>query len=163
MRFIPACAGNTVSIDSGMVTLPVHPRVCGEHHHLIALKVSAVGSSPRVRGTRPSLRPSPRGFRFIPACAGNTGWAAGPAPAFAVHPRVCGEHHPIVPQIRSNAGSSPRVRGTLPKEMARVREIRFIPACAGNTMEGEHPPMAITVHPRVCGEHTSSNSLIHYN
>ena len=50
-RFIPACAGNTGTQWRAGVHLPVHPRVCGEHAALKALRGKTAGSSPRVRGT----------------------------------------------------------------------------------------------------------------
>ena len=132
-RFIPACAGNTMSPTNCALVVPVHPRVCGEHAVLIDIAKAAAGSSPRVRGTRHHVRHVRHEQRFIPACAGNTERGADGLAEFAVHPRVCGEH------ARRTA--------------RRTRSGRFIPACAGNTVR--RPPRAprAAVHPRVCGEH----------
>ena len=71
-RFIPACAGNTWRRWERWHRKPVHPRVCGEHGYLGEEQIYRTGSSPRVRGTRSVSQCSPHGFRFIPACAGNT-------------------------------------------------------------------------------------------
>ena len=69
-------------------------------------------SSPPVRGT-----PFEGWFiaginRFIPACAGNTVGPDRPRPGNAVHPRLCGEHTPMIERIYPTTGSSPPVRGT---------------------------------------------------
>ena len=71
-RFIPACAGNTVSGQRSNVGNAVHPRVCGEHFEAGAASGFYPGSSPRVRGTHRSRRCRRGRGRFIPACAGNT-------------------------------------------------------------------------------------------
>ena len=112
---------------------------------------------PRVRGT-----------------TGNTATASARILVRPVHPRLCGEHQPLVqsgarptvhPRLcgehfdlgctcagNTSAGSSPPVRGTLdtlhPRlcgEHCVVTAPRCHPACAGNTSP---------VHPRLCGEHT---------
>ena len=70
-----------------------------------------------------------------------------------VHPRVCGEHGPPVGPSQAGRGSSPRVRGTPVHPDSAPRERRFIPACAGNTRAASKASPAISVHPRVCGEH----------
>ena len=70
-RFIPACAGNIYAQQSMLLSVAVHPRVCGEHGLSPFLSFAIIGSSPRVRGTcRPPIRYA-RPRRFIPACAGN--------------------------------------------------------------------------------------------
>ena len=97
------------------------------------------GSSPRVRGTRWPARSG---------CAGCT-----------VHPRVCGEHAKCFDDIVPNIGSSPRVRGTLRPWLAKAVSKRFIPACAGNTCSSRAVGPPASVHPRVCGEHSSQNDL----
>ena len=71
-RFIPACAGNTVSGFDARLFGPVHPRVRGEHHSRAQRNRSEYGSSPRARGTQRSGGRWLAVLRFIPACAGNT-------------------------------------------------------------------------------------------
>ena len=153
LRFIPACAGNTATTQSGRGRYSVHPRVCGEHHNLGLGFQLEIGSSPRVRGTHTHNTERPRRGRFIPACAGNTRHAVLPSPNTSVHPRVCGEHHNNAIRAGKLLGSSPRVRGT-PAAGHTTREPgRFIPACAGNTSGISESHDNTTVHPRVCGEH----------
>jgi len=135
-RFIPACAGNT--------------KLAGARDGR-----SPSGSSPRVRGTHWCRCRPARQLRFIPACAGNTVlplWRCGRPP---VHPRVCGEHTILFRTTRVPSGSSPRVRGTPQAAVFVLLNLRFIPACAGNTRERPSAWPWWSVHPRVCGEHLS--------
>ena len=152
-RFIPACAGNTAADPRCRTGYPVHPRVCGEHAVPASDVVLTSGSSPRVRGT---LARDPGGHRlrrFIPACAGNTVLFAAARGRKSVHPRVCGEHCGSGGRRPQHSGSSPRVRGTPNEQRVGVDLLRFIPACAGNTMLVRFHAGATPVHPRVCGEH----------
>ncbi len=161
-RFIPACAGNTRPTCSIAAPLTVHPRVCGEHPPPPRPPFPLPGSSPRVRGTLQDSIEWSGYYRFIPACAGNT----QPLPLcilyMPVHPRVCGEHLLFPPMCNQSSGSSPRVRGTRPLNRGRSCQPRFIPACAGNTLSLPGNSWKVTVHPRVCGEHslTVINPLI---
>ena len=157
-RFIPACAGNIVTLAVDASISAVHPRVCGEHL-LVGVSVDAAyGSSPRVRGTSlgwiqisPAARFIPacagtyaaRHFchgipRFIPACAGNMCSVWRTQPSCPVHPRVCGEHDEHTGETNFLSGSSPRVRGTSPWFFPPPCPCRFIPACAGNI--SQRPP-----------------------
>ena len=70
-RFIPACAGNAPRQGPPIWRLTVHPRVCGERGIVVGRARTAVGSSPRVRGTHQRLGRLVLRIRFIPACAGN--------------------------------------------------------------------------------------------
>ena len=70
-----------------------------------------------------------------------------------VHPRVGGEHLPVIPLERIVDGSSPRGRGTLRRALGRGLPWRFIPAWAGNTFRVPVWSYITTVHPRVGGEH----------
>ena len=72
----------------------------------------------------------------------------------SVHPRVCGERAPSAHPRPHSRGSSPRVRGTLSFPPDEGRNVRFIPACAGNARGRCVAAWAWAVHPRVCGERT---------
>ncbi|EMG69079.1 hypothetical protein G207_07777 [Salmonella enterica subsp. enterica serovar Newport str. Shandong_3] len=51
---------------------PVYPRWRGEHNDKLSVTAITIGLSPLARGTRRAYRAHGRGFRFIPAGAGNT-------------------------------------------------------------------------------------------
>ena len=153
-RFIPACAGNTVSQRPANSCMSVHPRMRGEHFTSTYHCFSKYGSSPHARGTRERCAEQGRPMRFIPACAGNTGIPHSRPPRQSVHPRMRGEHrhHPqVIPAV---VGSSPHARGTLPRRCPARGYCRFIPACAGNTIAAGLSRPVRPVHPRMRGEHT---------
>ncbi len=132
-RFIPAHAGNTADSMFKMPFMSVHPRPRGEHGLSKPFFAMVDGSSPPTRGTRLTLAVQPRGHRFIPAHAGNTGSAPCTACPAAVHPRPRGEHHLSHLLLHVLLGSSPPTRGTR-RASRRCRSMaRFIPAHAGNT------------------------------
>ena len=152
VRFIPACAGNSLTSDPARARAPVHPRVCGEQSACSLLIRASSGSSPRVRGTGCSLLYLFMRRRFIPACAGNSGSIRTRCSRWSVHPRVCGEQLCPASSATAANGSSPRVRGTAYINDAAVFAQRFIPACAGNRFACSNPHYPRSVHPRVCGE-----------
>ena len=130
--------------------------MCGEHSWCAAPGIRSSGSSPRVRGTLDVVGLPERCRRFIPACAGNTQLERLLMNTLTVHPRVCGEHLERAGELWINYGSSPRVRGTPMLVGLESSGRRFIPACAGNTYWESQRQSALTVHPRVCGEHVAS-------
>ena len=156
-RFIPTCVGNTHYLPSRSLYTSVHPHVCGEHISSGLWVFLNAGSSPRVWGTPRSFPPSVQITRFIPTCVGNTQINRQALFMQAVHPHVCGEHDLYEAKPPGFNGSSPRVWGTLIKEMVsdansmpmsgsspRVwgtpvsnnnnnAKNRFIPTCVGNT------------------------------
>ena len=69
---IPAYAGNTRSMKSGIDRGGDHPRVCGEHDVCNSGLAVNQGSSPRMRGTRFGGEQEHRHPGIIPAYAGNT-------------------------------------------------------------------------------------------
>ena len=73
--------------------------------------------------------------------------------AHLVHPRACGEHTLYLVDIATDAGSSPRLRGTCRTEYDEWVGLRFIPAPAGNMVSAFGPVVVSAVHPRACGEH----------
>ncbi len=163
MRFIPAYAGNTRLRLLYACDIAVHPRVCGEHWVSQEGRNGFVGSSPRMRGTHEDAQNYRQQPRFIPAYAGNTSVYAGGLAGSAVHPRVCGEHNVLMTPMDKHCGSSPRMRGTLPSLRRRAFPRRFIPAYAGNTPHRTAHPQCLSVHPRVCGEHSSCKRLLQKN
>ena len=136
--------------------------MCGEHGRCVICICLRHGSSPRVRGTRLVVLARVGDVRFIPACAGNTEVAASGFACDAVHPRVCGEHEVLTPEVGRVTGSSPRVRGTLSRLRRCGQRTRFIPACAGNTRARGVCVASTSVHPRVCGEHNTSKYSFHF-
>ena len=152
-RFIPTCVGNTPVIQAVGISSPVHPHVCGEHLTGASPCPCPFGSSPRVWGT-PNHETLLRCLlRFIPTCVGNTLRMPRVCTAAAVHPHVCGEHRGIKRHKSVNAGSSPRVWGTLYFSAHSRLFSRFIPTCVGNTGSTRTPMASKPVHPHVCGEH----------
>ena len=153
---IPACAGNTAELLEELLNDGDHPRVCGEHPPQCRKPDDRPGSSPRVRGTLPVVAEHLLRHGIIPACAGNTDFAALLVLPSRDHPRVCGEH--LIPHLATSfgVGSSPRVRGTPEAFDAFMPYGGIIPACAGNTVCGEFSSAAWGDHPRVCGEHWAS-------
>ena len=155
-RFIPAPAGNSRLSSRRCSMRSVHPRACGEQGLVSMSPGSAVGSSPRLRGTAVQVRSQQRGIRFIPAPAGNRSALPPPRVTRSVHPRACGEQHPRASATAPDAGSSPRLRGTGAAREKRDALDWFIPAPAGNSLHALGLGLGPTVHPRACGEQRPS-------
>ena len=120
----------------------------------IAARMSSVnGSSPRGRGTPLPPRDAVPPARFIPARAGNTCSRPRSIRSTPVHPRAGGEHFRAPLHAHVHGGSSPRGRGTRWGCAPGSCAPRFIPARAGNTMDGTAANQLRTVHPRAGGEH----------
>ena len=60
--------------------------------------------------------------------------------------------------VPNSCGSSPRLRGTLYVGYKALRQDRFIPASAGNTVDIHREYIKPAVHPRVCGEHVEDRA-----
>ena len=113
-RFIPAPAGNSHCGSAGETARSVHPRACGEQPVSETMVESSVGSSPRLRGTGQGGLLEGLARRFIPAPAGNSARLAESLRGSSVHPRACGEQFNAFKGWVTDAGSSPRLRGTDP-------------------------------------------------
>ncbi len=133
-RFIPACAGNRISLTSPATPVTVHPRVRGEQYQCFGTRFAPIGSSPRARGTAAAQNCADHRARFIPACAGNRPTSASTRGSKAVHPRVRGEQILNLATSLADSGSSPRARGTDRRGIRTMSASRFIPACAGNRL-----------------------------
>ena len=92
VRLIPARAGKTGEEAVDVCEVRAHPRACGENRTIVAWRLPAAGSSPRVRGKRAVSRGRAWHRGLIPARAGKTA-ALGSVCGFAwAHPRACGEN-----------------------------------------------------------------------
>ena len=89
-RYIPACAGEAIAPIRTVLTVRVHPRVCGGSPLPRASVYVLAGTSPRVRGKRYLGRIPCLSVRYIPACAGEARRSGATRAAKWVHPRVCG-------------------------------------------------------------------------
>ena len=152
-RFIPAGAGNTMSMPRVLPSNAVHPRRRGEHYRRIRDHGFHRGSSPQARGTRRHDDGQLYVGRFIPAGAGNTTGCGSRRSATSVHPRRRGEHPIMISKPGIMGGSSPQARGTPVPRRLRQWDRRFIPAGAGNTPGRWDQAPRAAVHPRRRGEH----------
>ena len=87
-----------------------------------------------------------------PAGAGNTRHQCCGQARPGAHPRGCGEHAAPVLRPSASGGSSPRVRGTPLSGVFLTRQLRLIPAGAGNTTKPTARVDMSWAHPRGCGE-----------
>ena len=154
-RITPACAGKTASVCLSSAQSKDHPRVCGENLHLFYCGRQGVGSPPRVRGKHSLSAQKARASRITPACAGKTPEGYIYFLITQDHPRVCGENVIDKANELVTAGSPPRVRGKLSRQVAQLANMRITPACAGKTDWMKSPIGNSRDHPRVCGENSN--------
>ncbi len=173
-RFIPAGAGNTHSGDLGVISVVgLSPLARGTHRHkasagLLRRFIPAgagntrviqhqanrdAGLSPLARGTQQFLPQLSLGDRFIPAGAGNTTARPKRLNSMPVYPCWRGEHGIAKVDGVLLRGLSPLARGTRHFSLPQYREIRFIPAGAGNTVKTNSDRQTTAVYPRWRGEH----------
>ena len=132
-RFIPAGAGNTISVMLKDIAGSVYPRWRGEHWQNKHRGTRGAGLSPLARGTLDQAVLFFQRRRFIPAGAGNTQKQNTETAVPAVYPRWRGEHDEITLTTEQKRGLSPLARGTRAAVVPGGRCRRFIPAGAGNT------------------------------
>ncbi len=135
-RFIPAGAGNTKVVIEPLANLAVYPRWRGEHVDFPVPVLPIIGLSPLARGTLAVLNAVAISSRFIPAGAGNTLELVAERQEIAVYPRWRGEHANAISGVLFSPGLSPLARGTRRANRCCGQHARFIPAGAGNTLNG---------------------------
>ena len=79
---------------------------------------------------------------------------------FRDHPRMCGEHLDAGSEQKPCPGSSPHVRGALLRLLIAATIGGIIPACAGSTALLTVDSSTSGDHPRMCGEHSLSKSIV---
>ena len=158
-RIIPAYAGQTHISTSVTGRWTDHPRACGANATAVDNCVPGDGSSPRMRGKRPS-RYDIRGCRrIIPAHAGQTAYRSQGPSRRSDHPRACGANRVRWRARGPRAGSSPRMRGKLGPPPPEPPENRIIPAHAGQTAFYNGLTISKPDHPRACGANSSVISM----
>ena len=152
-RIIPAYAGSTRIESRAMSSHGDHPRIRGEHMHVLFAFSEFLGSSPHTRGALRGVRAAAGTGRIIPAYAGSTSRGRLLRRRLRDHPRIRGEHTNDAQMEAFSAGSSPHTRGALHTQPSESGPTRIIPAYAGST--GPRPPArrTSTDHPRIRGEH----------
>ena len=113
-----------------------HPRIRGEH--------ASVDIERRIRP------------RIIPAYAGSTSALRSSTRLLADHPRIRGEHSDFSGFAAAKTGSSPHTRGALAASLAVESTEGIIPAYAGSTTKTRTATRPWRDHPRIRGEHRSS-------
>ena len=135
----------------------VYPRWRGEHGNRSLNSTPASGLSPLARGTHLSPYEFYAPSRFIPAGAGNTASHSIRWFSMTVYPRWRGEHVTWRRPAIDFSGLSPLARGTLEPVFLSARNVRFIPAGAGNTVRIGFENLYAPVYPRWRGEHKSGS------
>ena len=150
-RIIPAHAGQTPPSAPSCRRRPDHPRACGANSIRHPFAVTALGSSPRMRGKQRPVAPKRVAVRIIPAHAGQTDLPYGRAIESTDHPRACGANAHQRGGQHAQTGSSPRMRGKLFGTPDTWNHPRIIPAHAGQTHRQTIRDSSRADHPRACG------------
>ena len=150
-RSIPASAGQPFSRGQAKSKRQVYPRECGAAPLSRRTTFSRRGLSPRVRG---SPVPVQRGCglrRSIPASAGQPVLLLLTPLSVEVYPRECGAAVVEAKRNQIATGLSPRVRGSRLFLADKSRELRSIPASAGQPRRLGAILGVARVYPRECG------------
>ena len=151
VRTIPARAGEPDELLLRVGERRDYPRSCGGTSSGTSPGRECVGLSPLVRGNRPPS-PSRRGSsRTIPARAGEPRRASSISSASADYPRSCGGTVDDKVEGGSIEGLSPLVRGNHHHSAAAGRQVRTIPARAGEPTCAWGSPAGHGDYPRSCG------------
>ena len=152
MRITPAYAGKRLLRQLRHITSRDHPRVCGEKVGPVGCVSGWLGSPPRMRGKVWHGVALADGHRITPAYAGKSCIYRSTTSISWDHPRVCGEKGAPVPNVPVAAGSPPRMRGKVPRNLTDYQTRRITPAYAGKRRALLFQARQYGDHPRVCGE-----------
>ena len=125
--------------------------MCGAAIPLRSGRYSAMGLSPRVRGSLHQRLSFPLAPRSIPTCAGQPVTRFFPEDVRQVYPHVCGAALLDRNSRYALGGLSPRVRGSLHHVRTGPLADGSIPTCAGQPTIRMTYRGSIPVYPHVCG------------
>ena len=151
-RITPAYAGKRPAASAARSAKWDHPRVCGEKFRFILLSLLSSGSPPRVRGKAGGCRTAAASSGITPAYAGKSLLNTDNTTAARDHPRACGEKPPSCPEMSTNEGSPPRMRGKAQGQVMAGFAFGITPAYAGKSVHRSGLHRTEGDHPRVCGE-----------
>ena len=151
-RLIPAHAGKTSPLTTGVADSWAHPRSRGENLKQAARDVNKAGSSPLTRGKRHVRCDGRTPAGLIPAHAGKTSRSCSRAGCRGAHPRSRGENGRLHGLDEEGAGSSPLTRGKRGLHNQGLEGGRLIPAHAGKTLRRRLLRVNLRAHPRSRGE-----------
>ena len=134
-RITPAGAGKTNASRRKEISLPDHPRRCGENHHVNASFSSCVGSPPQVRGKPAAFLWAICAKGITPAGAGKTSRCSRVHLVIGDHPRRCGENTAAAQFFNEKLGSPPQVRGKRFVACLNSCIVGITPAGAGKTLK----------------------------
>ena len=158
LRLIPAHAGKTCLIGTGLKVSRAHPRSRGENPFVWLTRLVWRGSSPLTRGKLSHSLFLSAGVGLIPAHAGKTCRPRSGVCWGAAHPRSRGENVMAVQSACAPAGSSPLTRGKLTEVPQLGWPYRLIPAHAGKTAGLRMGATPLAAHPRSRGENPKTRS-----
>ena len=121
--------------------------------------VSAIDTTPRVRGLRLGDLGIIAECRYNPACAGTTKPKRPLSASTTIQPRVCGDYPVVSFVAHMRADTTPRVRGLRDALVGIFRQRRYNPACAGTTLALMARTAWMEIQPRVCGDYQLAGSL----
>ncbi len=151
MRSIPACAGKPFAFSLLSHVGLVYPRVRGGTCLSDQQSRARMGLSPRARGNQCKKPTGRRGYRSIPACAGEPSILTPLLDRFKVYPRVRGGTQKALLEAFPGAGLSPRARGNPAGSAGETHNSGSIPACAGEPAAPAPAVRRLAVYPRVRG------------
>ena len=149
----PHTRGAHDGIRSDDILQRIIPAYAGSTPAGVIVSFADCGSSPHTRGARPTISGTTPGVRIIPAYAGSTAHAVAAVLRRRDHPRIRGEHGPLVAATLTPVGSSPHTRGARDLVDLGVVGAGIIPAYAGSTQCGTPRTCRSADHPRIRGEH----------
>ena len=130
---------------------PGHPRTCGAAGTMSRLLYFCEGSSPYLRGSLPEVFHAVHVARVIPVPAGQPPVDPSAAVPPTGHPRTCGAAVQPVPDLASDPGSSPYLRGSQGASAGRGTGCGVIPVPAGQPSRWRQCAPSVRGHPRTCG------------